>query len=127
ESARGDRDQLQECLQAMKSTKRGGSRNLCTGIGNSDLIRLVVAELQHSIESLVGVHRQRRSRTGLGTKRNPRLPRKLRDEPPHASLERWIGSACDAYRERRCDSEHAAALLHAGRQGHQVELWLGLG
>src|SRR6266576_2997552 len=110
----------------MKSAERGGSRNLCTGIGDGELVRLVLAQLQHSIESLVGVHSQGRSLTGLGSKRNPGLPRELRDEPLYASLERGIACACNVYRERLCDGQHATALLHAGGQRHQVELRLSL-
>ncbi len=126
ETARSDRDQLQKSLQAVKRAQCRGRRKLRAGIGDCQLVRLIFAEFQQAVQSLIGMHGQRRSGASFGAKRNPSLPRKLRDEPLHAGLERRIVSASNTHGKRLCDRQHATALLHAGRHGHEIELRLGL-
>src|SRR5580765_1541158 len=85
-----DRDQLQESLQTVKRAQRVGGCNLCAGVGDGELIRLVFAEFQQRRNWLFSAHRQCACRFRLGLKRNPGLTRQLIGEAMNSCLKRGI-------------------------------------
>src|SRR5580704_7614410 len=125
-SSGSDLDELQKSLQSMEYAERSCSVKLRSGIGDGQLVGLVFAQLLHSLASSISVNFERRRSTGLGSKWNSRLPRKLHDEISNAAVDRRVVILCRRDGESLRNRQLPGARLHGCGHGHEGELCLGL-
>ena len=88
ESVRGDCDKLKKGLQPVERAQRCRSGEFRTGIGDSQFVGFIFAELLDRFAAVIGMNVERGGCPRLGPKRNAGLSGKLRRKALDVVIER---------------------------------------